>query len=255
MQIIREPEELSASRRGLARGRRHARAGADHGRAARRPYGAGRGGAARAPTRSSRRSSSIRPSSAPNEDLAAYPRREAADAAMLEAGGLATCCGCPTVDDIYPDGLRDQRSRSRASASAGTARPGPAISTASRPSSPSCSIRSGPTSRCSARRISAARGDPPDGRATSTCRSRSSACRPSAKPTASRCRRATPICPTRSARAPAPCRARSARRAQAIAGGGDVAEALEQAPRPGSTAPASIRSIMSRWAMPRRWSR
>ena len=46
-----------------------------------------------APTMSSPRSSSIRRSSAPNEDLAAYPRREAADAAMLEAGGLRAALG------------------------------------------------------------------------------------------------------------------------------------------------------------------
>lgn len=40
----------------------------------------------------------------PNEDLAAYPRREAADAAMLEAAGVAALWA-PTVGVMYPQGF------------------------------------------------------------------------------------------------------------------------------------------------------
>lgn len=39
----------------------------------------------------------------PNEDLASYPRREAADARMLEAGGCAVLWA-PNVATMYPDG-------------------------------------------------------------------------------------------------------------------------------------------------------
>jgi len=41
---------------------------------------------------------------APHEDLAAYPRREAADAAMLEAAGVAALWA-PGVEAMYPDGF------------------------------------------------------------------------------------------------------------------------------------------------------
>jgi pantoate--beta-alanine ligase len=41
---------------------------------------------------------------APTEDLDAYPRREAADAALLEAAGAAILWA-PTVDEMYPDGF------------------------------------------------------------------------------------------------------------------------------------------------------
>lgn len=40
----------------------------------------------------------------PNEDLAAYPRREAADAALLEAAGVAILWA-PGVDAMYPEGF------------------------------------------------------------------------------------------------------------------------------------------------------
>ena len=192
MQIIRELEALARGRWPRCARRGDDRAGADDGRAPRRPHGAGREAAKAGPTASSRRSSSIRPSSAPNEDLAAYPRQEAADAELLEAAGC-DLLWVPTADAALSRRASRPRSASRASASAGTAQRGPAISTASRRWSPSCC--GGPARRrlfgekdfqqlAVIRRMAADLG---------ARRSRSSACRPCATPTASRCRRAMPI--------------------------------------------------------------
>jgi len=60
----------------------------------------------------------------PNEDLEAYPRRMAADAALLEAEGVAVLWA-PTVDQMYPDGYATNISVSGVSEVAcGAARPG-----------------------------------------------------------------------------------------------------------------------------------
>lgn len=60
----------------------------------------------------------------PNEDLDAYPRRLAADAALLEAEGVAILWA-PTVDQMYPDGYATNISVSGVSEVAcGAARPG-----------------------------------------------------------------------------------------------------------------------------------
>lgn len=60
----------------------------------------------------------------PNEDLDAYPRRLAADAALLEAEGVAVLWA-PTVDQMYPDGYATNISVSGVSEVAcGAARPG-----------------------------------------------------------------------------------------------------------------------------------
>ncbi|MBA4353235.1 MAG: pantoate--beta-alanine ligase [Novosphingobium sp.] len=60
----------------------------------------------------------------PNEDLDAYPRRLAADAALLEAEGVAVLWA-PTVDQMYPDGYATNVSVSGVSEVAcGAARPG-----------------------------------------------------------------------------------------------------------------------------------
>jgi pantoate--beta-alanine ligase len=60
----------------------------------------------------------------PNEDLAAYPRREAADAALLEAAGAAILWA-PDVAAMYPDGFATSISVSGVSAHwDGAARPG-----------------------------------------------------------------------------------------------------------------------------------
>lgn len=60
----------------------------------------------------------------PNEDLDAYPRRLAADAALLEAEGVAVLWA-PTVDQMYPEGYATNISVSGVSEVAcGAARPG-----------------------------------------------------------------------------------------------------------------------------------
>jgi pantoate--beta-alanine ligase len=60
----------------------------------------------------------------PSEDLDAYPRRLAADAALLEAKGVAVLWA-PTVDQMYPDGYATNISVSGVSEVAcGAARPG-----------------------------------------------------------------------------------------------------------------------------------
>ncbi|MEL0209260.1 MAG: pantoate--beta-alanine ligase [Novosphingobium sp.] len=60
----------------------------------------------------------------PNEDLDAYPRRLAADAALLEAEGVAVLWA-PTVDQMYPQGYATNISVSGVSEVAcGAARPG-----------------------------------------------------------------------------------------------------------------------------------
>lgn len=60
----------------------------------------------------------------PNEDLDAYPRRMAQDAALLEAEGVALLWA-PTVDQVYPDGYATNVSVSGLDAVlCGAARPG-----------------------------------------------------------------------------------------------------------------------------------
>jgi pantoate--beta-alanine ligase len=61
---------------------------------------------------------------APTEDLAVYPRREAADAALLDAAGVAILWA-PDVETMYPDGpAATIRAGSAAEGLDGAARPG-----------------------------------------------------------------------------------------------------------------------------------
>ena len=137
MQIIRDLEALGRGARPRCGGGGTTRAGADHGRAPRRPYGAGRrGAAARRPCRrhdlrqsdAVRRRRGSRPLSA--------PRGRPTPRCSRQAG--CDLLWLPTVERHVSRRLRDDGQRRRAVASAGTARRGRAISTASRRSSPSC---------------------------------------------------------------------------------------------------------------------
>jgi pantoate--beta-alanine ligase len=86
------PGRLARRGRRIPRRRGDHRAGADDGRAARGPYGADRGGAA--PGHEGDRI----------EDLARYPRREAADARLLADHGC-DLLWAPPVEVMYPEGF------------------------------------------------------------------------------------------------------------------------------------------------------
>ena len=131
MQIIRETGELRRPSPSLRAEWRSDRPGADDGRAPRRPYGAGRRSAP--PRRSCRRLDLRQPdcNSRAHEDLSTYPRREADDAALLEAEGCALALGAGCGRDVSAR-ASPPPCASPASATISTARPGPAISRASR---------------------------------------------------------------------------------------------------------------------------
>ena len=184
------------------------RAGADHGRAASRPSGAGAAGAQSGPTASSFRSSSTRRSSPPNEDFGTYPRTLKADIAALTAE-KADLVWAPSAEVMYPDGFRHTARARRAPPRPGWKTSSARISSAaSRPWSPNCSCNAARTSRCSARRTTSSSCRDADGRGSRSAASRSSACRRCARKTASRCRRATSICRRSSARHAPSCTAR-----------------------------------------------
>ena len=164
----------------------------------------------------------------PSEDLATYPRREAERRGDAGRGRLRDPVGAGRRDHVSGRPRRHGPCRGRRR---GAGRRRPARPFRRRRHRRRATVRSGPARHRPVRRegLSAARGDPADGRATWACRSRSSACRPSATPTASLCPRATPIFPRRSAPRRGPCRARSARRRRRSPTARPVAEALEKA--------------------------
>ena len=201
---------------------------------------------------SSPRSSSTRPSSAPNEDLATYPRREAADAAMLEEEGCALLWA-PDAATMYPDGSettiqrRRRRRRSR--------RRRPARPFRRRRDGGRAAVRPGPARHRPVRRegLPAARRHPADGPRPRPGR------RDRRRADPARRRRPRPLLAQRlshrrgAASPRAPCRARWARRRRR-------SRAAATSPRrsPGASAlprRASTRSTMSNCATPRRWRR
>ena len=131
----------------------------------------------------------------PNEDLDRYPRPLEADLADLPRRGRRAGLRCPpstTCTPRAPDDDRRPRAARRRAGGRGPARPLRRRADRGRQAVP----HRRPGRRVLRREgLPAARADQADGRATSTSRSPSSACRPSASRTASRCPRATPTSP------------------------------------------------------------
>ena len=145
-------------------------------------------------TSSSSRCSSTRRSSAPAEDLAAYPRDEARDAALAAGARAPTCCSRPPVEEVYPAGFATTvRVAGAHRAARGRRSAARATSTASPPSSTKL------LNMVAARRRLLRPEGRPAGAVVRRARARprhpgarSRSARPCASPTASRCRAATP---------------------------------------------------------------
>ena len=89
---------------------------------------------------------------APHEDLARYPRDEAGDLTKLGEAD-ADLVWSPSVEEMYPAGFSTTREGRKRRGRSGRRFPPASSSMALRPYAASCSIRSRPTSRCSAKRI------------------------------------------------------------------------------------------------------
>ena len=184
-------KQLAPALRELASWRAKARPGADHGRAPRRAYGADRGSEA---TRGPGRGDDLRQSDAVRGERGPRPLSAAGGGGRGDArgGGLRPALAA-AVEDMYPAGFATNGQRRGLSASAGRARRGRAISTASRRSSPSCFCRVRPDVALFGEKDFQQLAVIRRMARTSASASRSSACRRCATPMASPCRPATPI--------------------------------------------------------------
>ena len=129
----------------------------------------------------------------PNEDLAAYPRDEAADRRLLGEAPASICSSRPTSAEMYPQGFATTVSVAGLTEHlCGPHRPGHFAGVATVVTK---LLQPGPARSRLFRRegFPAAAGDPPHGARSRHPRRRSSACRRCARPMASRCRRATAI--------------------------------------------------------------
>ena len=192
MIVVERIADLREHVRGRASCRADRRARADDGLL---PRGSSLARCARpraATTSSSRRSSSTRCSSAPNEDLAAYPRDLAGDIAAAEAEGVDVLFA-PSVAEMYPEPARHDRARRRAHRGLVRRRRGPTHFDGVTTVVAKLFSIVGPCTRVlRAQGLPAARGRAPHGRRSRPPGRQSSAARWCASPTVSRCRAATP---------------------------------------------------------------